>query len=226
MNTSTELINIEVTKKSLENKIIKTYKGKRLIDILFAIVGIILLIPITLFIVILNIKNREKQKIFFTQNRIGKDGKPIKIYKYNSMVKNAEEVLDKLMKENEEIRKEYLENKKLRDDPRITKTGKTIRKLSLDEFPQFINVLKGEMSVVGPRPYLFREKEDMGEYYAEIIKVKPGITGPWQTNGRNDVSFEHRLEMDMFYVFNRSLKLDIKIIFKTFYAVIRRHGVV
>jgi len=226
MNTSTELINIEVTKKSLENKIIKTYKGKRLIDILFAIVGIILLIPITLFIVILNIKNREKEKIFFTQNRIGKDGKPIKIYKYNSMIKDAEQVLVKLMEENEEIRKEYEENIKLKDDPRITKTGKIIRKLSLDEFPQFINVLKGEMSLVGPRPHLFIEKEDMGEYYDEIIKVKPGITGLWQVSGRSDVDYKQRLEMDLEYCESICFTKDLKIIIQTFNSVFRKCGAV
>src|SRR5699024_4468702 len=128
---------------------------------LISLLGIILLIPIAIFIRYKNRKSGDYDPIIFTQNRIGLKGKSIKIYKFRTMVPNAEQVLEELMAKDPEIKKEYLTNKKLVNDPRITEVGKVLRKTSLDEFPQFINVLKGEMSFVGPRPYLFREKEDM-----------------------------------------------------------------
>ena len=121
------------------------------------------------------------------------------IYKFRSMVPNAEDVLEKMMEENPEIKKEYLENKKLEKDPRITNVGKFIRKLSIDEVPQVLNILKGDMSLVGPRPYLPREKKDTGEYYECIVSCKPGLTGLWQVSGRNDVSFNDRLILDKKY---------------------------
>ncbi len=220
MSQSSELLDMEVIK----SQEIRSYFSKRAFDIAFGMAGIILLIPILFFIIFLNIKNKEKNKIFFTQRRIGKNGKPIKIYKFNSMMKDAEKVLEKLMEEDEAIREEYTKNKKLENDPRVTKTGQLIRKLSLDEFPQFINVIKGEMSVVGPRPYLWSEKEDMGECFDEIIKVKPGVTGLWQVSGRNDVSFENRLKMDLEYCEKISLKEDMKIIVHTIEPLIGGNG--
>ena len=140
------------------------------------------------------------------------------------MVENAEELLFKMMEEDPKIKEEYLTNKKLKNDPRITKVGKFLRKTSLDEFPQFINVLKGEMSIVGPRPYLHREIPDMKESYNSIIKVKPGITGMWQVSGRSDTEFEERLKLDEYYVRNWSLWLDIVIILKTIKAVFAKRG--
>ena len=123
------------------------------------------------------------------QTRIGHHGKEITIYKFRSMIPNAEEKLEELMRDDPKIREEYLKNKKLENDPRITKVGHFLRKSSLDEFPQFFNVLLGDMALVGPRPYLPREKQDMGYYYSNIIEVKPGITGMWQANGRSNLSF-------------------------------------
>ncbi len=166
----------------------------------------------------------RKHGLFFTQDRIGKDGKSIKIYKYRSMVTGADKILEEMMAKDEKIREEYEKNKKLKDDPRITKVGEFLRRTSLDEFPQFINVLKGEMSFVGPRPYLPREKKDMGEYYGKIIKSKPGITGMWQTHGRSETDFEERLELDEYYYRNWSLWLDIVIIIKTIKNVIGGKG--
>ena len=139
---------------------------------------------------------------------------------------NADETLKEYLKNNEEARKEYKKYKKLKKDPRITKVGKVLRETSLDEFPQLINVLLGNMSLVGPRPYLPREKEDMGEYYSSIIKVKPGITGYWQIRGRSKTSFNDRLKMDLQYVNNCSLKNDIKILVKTFSKVFKRDGAI
>jgi undecaprenyl-phosphate galactose phosphotransferase len=189
---------------------------KRFIDIIGGIVGLILLIPMFVIIKILYILTGDFNKIIFTQNRIGKNGKEFKLYKFRTMIKNADEYLFKYLEENEEAAIEYKRYKKLKNDPRITKVGKFIRKFSIDEFPQFINVLKGNMSIVGPRPYLPREKEDMGEYFKNIIKVKPGITGFWQVNGRSATTFGQRLVMDEFYSNHNGMVLDLKIMIKTF----------
>ena len=197
---------------------------KRIIDICAGIAGCVLLIPLTIFVIYKNRKNGDTDPIIFTQERIGKDGKPIKIYKYRSMVPNAEAILEELMEKDPAIREEYLTNKKLVNDPRITEAGNFLRRTSLDEFPQFINVLKGEMSLVGPRPYLPREKEDMDIYYDSIIKCKPGITGMWQANGRSDVGFEDRLKLDDFYYRNYSFKLDMVLVYKTIRGVLYGKG--
>ena len=199
---------------------------KRGIDIIGAIVGILLLIPITIGIFIAKIILRDKGPIMYTHNRIGKDGKIFKMYKFRSMVEGADEILFKYLEENEEAREEYRINKKLKNDPRITPIGKFIRKTSLDEFPQFINVLKGDMSLVGPRPYLPREREDIGEYYPYIVANKPGITGLWQVNGRNDVSFKERLELDKLYYEKRNMKMDSKILVQTALKVCNKEGAI
>lgn len=197
---------------------------KRLIDILGGIVGTIVLIPLTIGIAIANLICKDNGPIFYSQYRIGKNGKLFKIYKYRSMVVGADEKLKKYLEENEEARKEYKKYKKLKHDPRVTKVGEFIRKTSLDEFPQFINVLKGDMSLVGPRPYLEREKEDMNGYYKYITTFKPGLTGLWQISGRSDVDFATRIDLDMQYYYNHSLKGDIKILFKTAMKLVKREG--
>ena len=189
---------------------------KRIIDIMGGIVGTIILLPMIVCVKIAYMITGDFNKIMFTQNRIGKNGKEFKLYKFRSMVMNADEILFKYLEENEEAAKEYKRYKKLNNDPRITKVGKFIRRFSIDEFPQFINVLKGDMSLVGPRPYLPREKEDMGEYFSSIVKSKPGITGYWQVNGRSATTFGKRLVMDEFYTNNCGTIFDIKIILKTF----------
>lgn len=197
---------------------------KRIIDICAGICGVILLGPIALYVKIRMVCSGDHESIIFTQDRIGYNGRAVKLYKFRSMIPDAEEVLEKLMEEDSDIKEEYLKNKKLRDDPRITPVGKFLRKTSLDEFPQFINVLKGEMSFVGPRPYLFREKEDMGIYYESIIQCKPGITGMWQANGRSDVGFLERCKLDDYYYRNWSIWLDFTIIYKTIKCVIYGKG--
>ena len=198
--------------------------AKRIMDVLGSLVGILTLIPLSIYVYYKNRKEGDKDPIFFTQQRIGKDGKPFKIYKFRTMVPNAEQVLEDLMDKDPAIKKEYLTNKKLENDPRITKAGKMLREKSLDEFPQFINVLRGEMSIVGPRPYLLREKEDMGYAYKSIINCKPGVTGMWQTHGRSDVSFEERLELDYYYYRNWNFWLDVTLLIKTVKLVIHGSG--
>lgn len=198
---------------------------KRFFDILFGIIGSIMLVPLTICIYISRLVLHENRgSIFYTQTRIGKDGKKFKLYKFRTMVVDADQILDKYLEENEKAKEEYRANHKLANDPRITKTGKILRKTSLDEMPQFINVLKGEMSLVGPRPYLPKEKQDMGEYYEDIIKVKPGLTGLWQVSGAGHASFKERLELEKYYANKHSIKEDIKLFLKTFRAVIGGHG--
>lgn len=196
---------------------------KRLFDILVGILGILLLLPVSIIVKIINILNKDFSPVFYSHTRIGKNGKEFKLYKFRSMVPNADEILMEMLKD-EKIAEEYHKNKKLKDDPRITKVGKFLRKSSLDEIPQFINILKGEMSLVGNRPYLPREKEDMGKFYDDIVKTKPGLTGYWQVSGRSDVSFKKRLELEQYYSNNFSCKLDIVILFKTVKVVLGMKG--
>ena len=224
-----DLENLALIPKSLDRRkiIIKLEKiVKRGIDIIGGLCGILLLVPLTIGIWIANKISKEEGPVFYTQDRIGKNGKIFKMYKYRSMVVGADEKLEKYLEENEEARKEFKEYKKLKDDPRITKIGKFIRKTSLDEFPQFINVLKGDMSLVGPRPYLPREKEDINGFFKYITSCKPGITGLWQTSGRSDTTFTERLTLDMDYYYKHTLKRDIKILYKTVENVIKKEGAI
>ena len=204
-----EINNIKVNKKNIYRAI------KRIIDIIGALVGCIVLIPLTICIWIANMIAKDNGPVFYVQKRIGKDGKVFKMYKYRSMVVNADRKLKRYLLDNPEANEEFMEFRKLKDDPRITSVGKFIRKTSLDEFPQFINVLKGDMSLVGPRPYLRREKRAMGKAYKEIIKTKPGLTGPWQVNGRSEISLKERMKMDIEYMQNESLISDMKFVLKT-----------
>ncbi len=198
---------------------------KRAMDICGAIVGIVFLIPITIVVAIIE-TFIDEGPLFYTQERIGEYGKIFAMYKFRSMVVGADEKLKELLENDEEARKEYKKYKKLTNDPRITKIGKFLRKTSLDEFPQFINVLKGEMSLVGPRPYLTREKKDMGDKYNVIITMKPGITGIWQIQGRSEVSFEERIKLDYEYYQNKNLIYDVKILFKTILSIMKHKGAV
>lgn len=191
---------------------------KRLFDIIGGLVGLVLLIPITIILKIAFIINKDFHSVFLVQKRIGKNGREFNFYKYRSMIPNADEVLMEMLKD-PKIKREYKKNMKLTNDPRITKIGKFIRKTSIDELPQLINVLIGNMSLIGNRPYLPREKNDIGKYYDSIIKSKPGITGYWQVKGRSEIDFQDRLKLESYYSDNRNLLLDIKIFFLTFYVV-------
>ena len=202
-----------------------TYKFiKRTVDICAGVVGTMLLLPIMAVVKIAYLRQGDHAPVLFKQKRIGKDGKEIEILKIRSMVYNAEEVLEKMMKENPKIREEYKKNKKLEHDPRVTKIGAFIRKTSLDEFGQFYACLVGTMSLIGPRPYLPREKEDMGEYYYDVIKSKPGITGLWQARGRSNVGFENRCKLDRFYDEHKGLWFDFKILIWTIASVFQSKG--
>ena len=215
---------MEIIAKAEKNKLSLYNFIKRIFDIVISVIAIIFLVPISIIIKILFIISKDFGSIFFIQERIGKDGKIFKMYKYRTMRINAEEELIQILKNNKKLDEEYKLNKKLRYDPRVTKFGKFLRKSSIDELPQFINVLKGEMSFVGPRPYLLAEKEEMKEYYYEITSVKPGITGKWQVSGRNNVSFQDRIRIDNNYCKNKNLVEDFKILLLTIVKVIIKEG--
>lgn len=220
--------NIISTNKEIESALTLKFNiylcTKRFFDIIFATIGIIFLIPLTLMVKIIYVMSGDFHSIFFNQERIGKNGKPFKMFKFRTMVPNADKILKKLLKENKEMAEEYNKYKKLENDPRITKIGGILRKLSLDEFPQFINIFIGNMSLVGPRPYLYREKKDMGKYFGIITQAKPGLTGYWQVNGRNNTDFKERLLLDEQYMKIRGVRLDFKIIIKTFTKVLTKDG--
>lgn len=196
---------------------------KRMFDIILSFVALFFLWPILAVIAII-VKLDSKGPAILKQERIGKSGKSITIYKFRTMVENADEILFKLLEINEDMAREYKVNKKLENDPRITRVGKILRKLSIDELPQLINIFLGEMTIVGPRPYLHREISDMGSYYDQIIKMTPGLTGYWQVNGRSDTTFNERLMLDQEYYYLRGLKEDIKIFFETFKVVFKKSG--
>lgn len=198
---------------------------KRLIDILGGLVGCVLLVPITVAVYIARkILKEDDGPLFYEHLRYGKDGKKFRIYKFRSMCIDADKKLKEYLEQNQEARIEFEENHKLKDDPRITKLGKFIRKTSIDELPQFINVLKGDMSLIGPRPIVDGEIEKYGENKEKFLSVKPGLTGYWAANGRSDITYEERMKMELYYVDNISFKLDIQIFFKTIISVLKKEG--
>ncbi|MDY5212702.1 sugar transferase [Intestinibacter sp.] len=188
---------------------------KRVIDILGSIVGLILFLPISVLISIAIKIEDPKGKILFCQERVGINNKTFKMYKFRSMVSNAEELLKDISELNEMDGPVF----KIKEDPRITKVGKFIRKTSLDEIPQFFNILKGDMTLVGPRPPLECEVENYGDYEMQRLTVKPGLTCYWQIGGRNSIDFKKWVELDLKYIEERNIFVDIKIIFKTFFVL-------
>ena len=184
---------------------------KRAMDIIGSLAGLILLSPLLLIIAIAIKIEDPKGSIFFAQQRCGKDNKLFPMYKFRSMVSNAEELLEELMEHNEMDGPVF----KIKDDPRITKVGKFIRKTSVDELPQLFNILRGDMSIVGPRPAIPHEVAEYNDYHKQRLLVKPGLTCIWQVSGRNSIGFDEWMEMDLEYITTRSLWMDIKLIFKT-----------
>lgn len=195
---------------------------KRFLDIVFGAVGFLCLLPLMLIVKISFLATGDRAPIFYTQTRVGLDGKPFQLIKFRSMVSNAGEVLEELLKD-PRYAKEWAENQKLEHDPRITKMGGFLRRTSLDEVPQFINVLKGDMSVIGPRPLVVGELERHGGLQLYNC-VKPGITGWWGCNGRSNTTYAERLELEYYYVRNCSLWLDALTVVKTVVVLIERDG--
>lgn len=195
---------------------------KRTFDILVSGLSLVLLSPIFLILIIL-IKLDSKGKAFYRHKRIGKNGEIIYLYKFRSMYSDSKERLEELLKD-PKIKKEWEENYKLDHDPRITKVGDFLRKTSLDELPQLLNILNGDMSIVGPRPVIEEELEKYGLYKQKFLSVTPGLTGWWACNGRSCTSYEDRMKLELYYVNHRSIKLDLKVIYKTFISVTKRDG--
>lgn len=212
-------------KEKVEVKKVLYKVVKRLIDILGGLVGCVLLVPITVAIYIARkVLKEDEGPMFYEHLRYGKDGKKFRIYKFRSMCIDADKKLKEYLEKNEEVKREFEEKHKIKDDPRITRLGKFIRKTSIDELPQFVNVLKGDMSLIGPRPIVDGEIEKYGENKEKFLSVKPGLTGYWAANGRSDITYDERMKMELYYVDNISFKLDAQIFFKTIISVIKKEG--
>jgi Undecaprenyl-phosphate galactose phosphotransferase WbaP len=194
---------------------------KRASDVAATVVGGVLIFPLILVLSLL-VWAESRGPVFYTDLRMGRDGKLFPCVKFRTMVTDAETVLQRILAEDDEMREEYLKYHKLRNDPRTTSVGRFLRKTSLDELPQLWNVLRGDMSLVGPRPYLPRESEDIGAAHDEIRRVTPGITGPWQVSGRNHTSFGERVRMDAYYVRDWSVWLDLVLLARTLGCLLLR----
>jgi len=195
----------------------------RVLDIAGASAMLVIALPVLLILALL-LKLDSRGPLFFVQRRIGRGGREFPCIKFRTMCCDADVVLQSHLAKWPDARLEWQRDHKLRNDPRITRLGRTVRKLSLDEFPQLINVLRGEMSLVGPRPIVWSEVARYGRYFEEYCAVRPGLTGLWQVSGRNDVSYRRRVSMDCYYVRNRTLLLDLKILLKTAPVVLGTRG--
>lgn len=193
---------------------------KRGFDLLASSIGLVLLAPLFLLIAIM-IKIDSKGNVFYKHKRIGKNGKYIYLYKFRTMYSNANELFNNFT---DEQKKEFEINYKLEKDPRITKIGNILRKTSLDELPQLINILIGDMALVGPRPVVDGEIDKFGLYKNQFLSVKPGLTGNWAANGRSNTTYDERINMELYYVKHCNMKLDTKIIFKTIKSVFLCRG--
>lgn len=201
-------------KKSAAYKLIK-----RLMDILLSAAALVILSPVFLITAVL-IKREDHGPVFFVQQRAGKDMRPFAIYKFRSMYVNADEKLSEMMKNNEQTGHAF----KIKDDPRITRVGKVIRQFSIDELPQLINIIKGDMSIVGPRPILMFQMEECSAYERQRLVVQPGLTCYWQIGGRADIKWEEWVELDLDYIEDMGLWTDFKMILKTVPVVFRGNG--
>lgn len=193
---------------------------KRAFDFIVALIASVITIPVFLLIAIV-IKVDSRGPVFFVHHRVGKNGKPLSLLKFRTMVVGAEEMIKNF---NPEQEKEWQENFKLENDPRITRIGKFLRKTSLDELPQLYNILIGNLSFVGPRPVTKEEIEKYGENKVKVLSVSPGLTGWWACNGRSNIDYEERMKLELYYVDHASLSLDIKILFKTVGVIATHEG--
>ena len=218
------LDNVEIISRDMEmiTKRSIYQGGKRCFDFISALIAIIVLSPVFLVLGII-VKHDSPGPVFFGHRRLGQHGKMIKVYKFRTMVCNAEEILQNMP---EDKKLEFEKNFKFDNDTRITKLGRFLRKSSLDELPQLLNILIGNMSVVGPRPVVKKEIEKYGIYGDKLLSIKPGLTGNWQAGGRSDTTYDERVALDMEYIDKRSFGMDIKIIFKTIFVVLKKDGAI
>ena len=192
---------------------------KKIFDLLFSLLFLIFSFPLFIIISLL-IKFSSRGPIFYLQERIGKNDIPFRCIKFRTMYPEAKDILENLLKQDEKFKREFEETHKIKNDPRITIIGKFLRKTSLDELPQFINVLKGEMSIVGPRPIVKDEKTKYKKYFKKVSSVQPGITGLWQVSGRNNLTYKRRVMLDLNYVENYNLLMDLNILIRTFGVIL------
>ncbi|SFO88016.1 exopolysaccharide biosynthesis polyprenyl glycosylphosphotransferase [Hydrogenimonas thermophila] len=220
-----EYSNVRLNTIQVQNKLLikKNLIIKNLIDKIISLIILPFFILLHIFIFVL-IKLDSKGSVFFKQKRLGKDGKIFEVYKYRTMYKDGDKLLKKYLQLNPYEIEHYKKFHKYQNDPRVTKVGKFLRTTSLDELPQIINVLKGEMNFVGPRPYMIDEEKKLGEHKELILKVKPGITGLWQVSGRNELEFKQRIELEMWYIKNWSIWADLVILMKTIKVVLKKTG--
>lgn len=203
---------------------IKRIPTKRFFDFLFSLFALAIASPI-LVIIAITIKFSSRGKLIYSHERIGRGGRPFRCYKFRTMYSDADKRLKDLLISNPHLKAEWEKNFKLKNDPRVTPIGTFLRKTSLDELPQFWNVIKGDLSVVGPRPVVREEIEKhFGENATKILSIRPGLTGLWQVSGRSDISYENRIALDMQYIDQQSLALDLILIAKTIPAMISSRG--
>lgn len=181
-------------------------------------------IILVLVIIAISTKIDSSGPVFYRQERIGRYGRKFYVYKFRTMVENADQILQDYLDNSPELKAQWLETQKLKQDPRITRIGNLLRKSSLDELPQLWNIILGDMSLVGPRPIVDSEVEKYGQCFDLYIQVRPGLTGLWQVSGRNNTTYEYRVELDEYYVRNRCLKVYIQILWKTIFVVLKKEG--
>ena len=197
---------------------------KRAFDILISLIGCLTIIPVYIMVKLLYLISKDNNRIIYKQKRIGKNGKEFNLYKFRTMIPNADKHLKKILKENKELAKEYKENHKFHKDPRVTKVGNILRKSSLDELPQFLIILKGDMSLIGPRPLVKGEIDKHRGNRKIYESIKPGLTGWWACNGRSNIDYNERLYLEYYYVKHQGFIIDVICIFKTIAVIFKKTG--
>jgi Undecaprenyl-phosphate galactose phosphotransferase WbaP len=215
--------NTLIPPRILDRNLIPKSRVARIMDLSLILLAAPYII-LTFVIIMILIKLDSRGPVFYRQARIGRFGRKFHVYKFRTMVQNADQILQTYLENSPELKAEWLATHKLKQDPRVTRIGSILRKLSLDELPQLWNIVIGDMSLVGPRPIVDAEVEKYGKCFDLYIKVRPGLTGLWQVSGRNDTTYERRVELDEFYVLNRSLRLDLQILWKTVFVVLKKDG--
>ena len=215
--------NTLIPPRILDRNLIPKSRVARIMDLSLILLAAPYII-LTFVIITILIKLDSRGPVFYRQARIGRFGRKFHVYKFRTMVQNADQILQTYLENSPELKAEWLATHKLKQDPRVTRIGSILRKLSLDELPQLWNIVIGDMSLVGPRPIVDAEVEKYGKCFDLYIKVRPGLTGLWQVSGRNDTTYERRVELDEFYVLNRSLRLDLQILWKTVFVVLKKDG--
>lgn len=215
--------NTLIAPRILDRNLVPKNRVARVLDlslILLAAPYIILAFLVIMILITLD----SRGPVFYRQTRIGRFGRKFYVYKFRTMVQNADHILQSYLDNSPELRAEWLATHKLKKDPRVTRVGSILRKLSLDELPQLWNIIIGDMSLIGPRPIVDAEVEKYGKSFYLYIQVRPGLTGLWQVSGRNDTTYERRVELDEYYVLHRTLMLDLQILWKTVFVVLRKKG--